>query len=120
MSTNVNTMKMPANYVDMNADEIEYCGGWFGVVFSLAGLAISCVAVATKNKALGYIGNGFTAFGAITSLGTGTLACAFGKEVVRRGLKMTIADSADAAGKYLAGAGLDAGSTIVGIATWQK
>ena len=28
MYANANMMRMPTNYVDMNADEIEYEGGW--------------------------------------------------------------------------------------------
>ncbi len=47
MYANANMMRMPTNYVDMNADEIEYCGGWSWLKTIAKGLVAVAVVVGT-------------------------------------------------------------------------
>ncbi len=47
MYANANVMRMPTNYVDMNADEIEYDGGWSWLKTIAKGLVTAAVVVGT-------------------------------------------------------------------------
>jgi hypothetical protein len=131
MFANVNNyeMKMPKRYVELSEEEMEYDGGIFGIVLSLVGLGLSVAAAATGNKTLSTISNVVTVAGAITSFGISAplavvgkqMTVAVTKQVVSGATKTSVSlvkNNVDAAGNYLAGAGLDVGSTIVGVATW--
>ncbi len=63
MYANANTMRMPTNYVDMNADEIEYTGeGWFKWVGSFVIGGASAVAIAAVTGATLGLGTGVATF----------------------------------------------------------
>ncbi len=88
MYANANMMRMPTNYVDMNADEIEYGGGWgwksflvsVGVAAVIGAVAIvaapAIVAIATGaavSAAVGGITTGAIAGGALSGAITGAI-----------------------------------------------
>lgn len=55
MYANANVMRMPTNYVDMNADEIEYDGGWKWWKVAAA-IGVAALAVVAAPVACAYVG----------------------------------------------------------------
>lgn len=74
MYANAYELRMPTNYVDMNANEMEYDGGWiWSAGLIVASLVCTAVSHATGDKNLKKLGTGLMVAGLVS---TGVGACA--------------------------------------------
>ena len=125
-------MKMPAKYVDLSADEMEYDGGFLnfivGIVSTAVGITLSVAAAATGSKELETASHIATVAGVILTAGTGMLVGGVATGLVKTlTTQATMTTFKTIAGEELTEAAAKAGaqvvcgdslSTIVGIGSW--
>ena len=86
MNKRVYEMKMPAKYVELTAEEMEYDGGawnFVAAVFcSAMSFGFSIAAEVTGDKNLEYWATGFAAASFVLSFGATSLVAGYGKKLV--------------------------------------
>lgn len=112
MYVNASMMRMPTNYVDMNADEIEYSGGWFwSAALSVVGWTCTIFGHKTNNDALKGAGTLFMATGMI-STGVGIVT---GYRALKTGLDVT----EKIAARYAYNSSMGVADSVVGVGSYN-